>query len=84
MLSFFSNPVFQNIVGSLFRHLLTVSGGALAAKGFMESGMLDQIVGGAMAIMGTAWGSINKTQEPTEALAPAKTKAVAKATKHAS
>lgn len=83
MLSFLSNPVFQNIIGSLFRHLLTVSGGALAAKGIMESGTLDQIIGGVMATMGTFWGAANKAQEPVEPLAPAKTKTVAKATKRA-
>lgn len=81
-MSFLSSPTFQNIFGGLFRHFLTIMGGALAAKGYLEAGLLDQAVGAGMTLMGTAWSVINKTAETVVVVTPA-TVALAKQAKAA-
>jgi len=43
------------VVLGLIRHALTVLGGALASKGYIDTSMVDATVGAIIIIIGTAW-----------------------------
>lgn len=44
------------------RHVLTVIGGGLVAKGYLDAGTLNVIIGGAVAAGGVAWSIVDKKQ----------------------
>jgi hypothetical protein len=45
----------KTIVAGMIRHGLTMLGGALVAKGYMDSGSTAAFVGGGMALVGVIW-----------------------------
>ena len=45
----------QPILAGIMRHALTTVGGALAAKGIMNSGTVNEFVGAGMVLAGVAW-----------------------------
>lgn len=42
-------------VSGLIRHALTTLGGYFAAKGFVDEGMVTEVVGAIMVLIGAAW-----------------------------
>lgn len=51
-------------VGGLVRHGLTTLGGYLAAKGYVDEGTANELVGAAMVIIGFVWSLAVKKPEP--------------------
>jgi len=47
----------------MIRHALTIMGGFLVAKGMLEEGVMQEIVGGIMAAIGTGWSWYAKTED---------------------
>lgn len=52
----------RDTVLGILRHLLTVSGGALAANGTVSSSELEQGIGAILTLVGIAWSIWNKRQ----------------------
>jgi hypothetical protein len=52
----------EQILGIL-RHALTFVGGILVLKGWVEEGLVQEIVGGAITLIGTLWSVF--TKKPT-------------------
>jgi hypothetical protein len=52
----------KEILLGLTRHILTTLGGILVSKGYVDSGSLEMIVGGAVTIAGVLWSVANKRQ----------------------
>lgn len=46
----------------IIRHTLTFVGGILVAKGLIDEGMLTEIVGGAVTLVGAIWSVVAKTK----------------------
>ncbi len=55
----------KEIIFSFLRHSLTAGGGALAAKGYLASGSVDETVGAVLTILGVVWSIIEKRKKPT-------------------
>lgn len=47
----------------VIRHTLTFAGGILVAKGILEQGVLTEIIGGLMTVIGGVWSIIDKTKK---------------------
>lgn len=52
----------REVVLGVIRHSLTFAGGILVAKGILEHGLLTEIVGGVMTVIGGIWSVISKTK----------------------
>lgn len=52
----------KEMVMAVARHLLTAAGGALVARGALDAGSADLIVGGLVAAIGVAWSYLDKRQ----------------------
>jgi len=52
-------PTKEQILG-LVRHALTIVGGALVAKGFIDEDILAEAIGGVLAIAGVVWSIVDK------------------------
>lgn len=50
----------KEMVMAVARHLLTAAGGALVARGVVDAGSADLIVGGLVAAIGVAWSYFDK------------------------
>lgn len=48
---------------SFVRHLLTFVGGVLVAKGLFEDGIITEIIGGVMTVIGGILSVLDKTKE---------------------
>jgi hypothetical protein len=48
------------IVMSGVRHALTFGGGFIAAKGWMDQGMVAEVIGAMMTLAGVAWSLYEK------------------------
>ena len=44
----------------VIRHTLTFAGGILVAKGILEQGLLTEIIGGIITVVGGVWSVIEK------------------------
>jgi hypothetical protein len=44
----------------LLRHVLTMAGGYLVAKGYVSEGDVETIVGATIALAGVAWSAFDK------------------------
>jgi opacity protein-like surface antigen len=51
------------IILGFVRHLLTIVGGLLVAKGSLSSGVMDAVIGGVLAVAGTVWSAVQKVQQ---------------------
>ena len=52
----------KEIILGIVRHTLTFAGGILVAKGLLEQGVLAEIIGGVMTVVGGVWSVIDKTK----------------------
>jgi hypothetical protein len=52
----------KEVILGIVRHTLTFAGGILVAKGLLEQGLLTEIVGGVMAVIGGVWSVVDKTK----------------------
>jgi len=56
----------EQLLGIL-RHVLTFVGGLLVTKGLVDAGMVEQVLGGLLTIVGGLWSVFSKkTSVPTE------------------
>jgi hypothetical protein len=53
----------QAIVLGFIRHALTAAGGALVAKGYIDSTGLESVIGGLITAVGAAWSAYDKRQQ---------------------
>lgn len=53
----------KEIILSIVRHTLTFAGGILVAKGLLDQGVLAEIIGGVMTVVGGVWSIIDKTKK---------------------
>ena len=53
----------KEIILGIVRHTLTFAGGILVAKGLLEQGVLAEIIGGVMTVIGGVWSIIDKTKK---------------------
>lgn len=51
-------------VAGLIRHALTTVGGVLAAKGYLDSGMVEASVGAVVTLVGVVWSLVAKRKRP--------------------
>ena len=51
----------EQILG-IVRHSLTFIGGILITKGLIDESILNEVIGGAIALTGAIWSIINKKQ----------------------
>ena len=52
----------KEIVLGVVRHTLTFVGGILIAKGLIDEGVLSEIIGGVITLVGGLWSVIDKTK----------------------
>ena len=45
------------------RHVLTFLGGFLVVKGYLDDGLLNELIGGAIALAGTIWSIVDKNKK---------------------
>lgn len=50
----------QDVMGGLVRHLLTLGGGALVARGYIDEATASQLIGGGIALFGVVWSVAQK------------------------
>lgn len=48
------------MIFGLLRHVLTMGGGFLVAKGYVAEGDIETLVGAALALGGVAWSAYDK------------------------
>lgn len=53
----------KEIILGIVRHTLTFAGGILVAKGLLDQGVLAEIIGGVMTVVGGVWSIIDKTKK---------------------
>jgi hypothetical protein len=51
----------EQILG-IARHILTFAGGFFVVKGYLDEGMLNELIGGVLALAGTVWSVVAKTK----------------------
>jgi hypothetical protein len=44
------------------RHVLTFLGGFLVVKGYLDESLLNELIGGALALAGTIWSIVAKNK----------------------
>jgi hypothetical protein len=49
-----------SIISAFLRHLLTAAGGVAVAKGYVDSGTLETVVGAIMTLVGFGWSFWDK------------------------
>jgi hypothetical protein len=45
------------------RHILTFAGGFLVVKGYFDEAILNELIGGTIALAGTVWSIIDKNKK---------------------
>jgi hypothetical protein len=45
------------------RHVLTFLGGFLVVKGYLDESLLNELIGGAIALAGTIWSIVDKNKK---------------------
>jgi len=53
----------QEQIFGLIRHALTIVGGALIAKGYIDSDGIEEVYGSVMALVGVVWSYIDKNKK---------------------
>lgn len=53
----------KEIILGIVRHTLTFAGGILVAKGLLDQGVLAEIIGGVMTVVGGVWSIIDKAKK---------------------
>ena len=49
-------------VFGVIRHVLTFVGGALVLLGYSDDAMVQELIGGVMALVGTVWSILDKKE----------------------
>jgi len=49
-----------SIISAFLRHLLTAAGGVAVAKGYVDSGTLETVIGAIMTLVGFGWSFWDK------------------------
>jgi hypothetical protein len=49
----------EQVVG-VIRHVFTFVGGILVIKGFIDESMVQELLGGVVALVGTVWSIVDK------------------------
>ena len=57
---------YKKEIGGLLRHLATIAGGVLIAKGSLTTDSFTMILGSASSIVGTGWSFVNKASHKKE------------------
>ena len=57
---------YKKEIGGLLRHLATIAGGVLIAKGSLTTDSFTMILGSASSIIGTGWSFVNKAAHKKE------------------
>ena len=57
---------YKKEIGGLLRHLATIAGGVLIAKGSLTTDSFTMILGSASSIVGTGWSFVNKAAHKKE------------------
>ena len=52
--------MFKDMALGMARHALTVAAGALVAKGVVDAGTAEAVVGGLLALVGFGWSALEK------------------------
>jgi len=55
----------EQVIG-IVRHVLTFVGGLFVLKGYLDESLANEIIGGAITLVGTVWSVISKKQEPQQ------------------
>ena len=45
------------------RHVLTFLGGFLVVKGYLDESLINELIGGAIALAGTIWSIVDKNKK---------------------
>ena len=45
------------------RHVLTFVGGFLVVKGYLDEGLLNELIGGVLALAATIWSIVDKNKK---------------------
>lgn len=56
----------REVILGVIRHTLTFAGGILVAKGILEQGLLTEIIGGLMTVIGGVLSVIDKAKRLPE------------------
>ena len=51
----------EQILG-IARHIMTFAGGFLVVKGYLDEGILNELIGGSIALAGTVWSILDKNK----------------------
>ena len=57
---------YKKEIGGLLRHLATIAGGVLIAKGSLTTDSFTMILGSTSSIIGTGWSFVNKASHKKE------------------
>ena len=57
---------YKKEIGGLLRHLATIAGGVLIAKGSLTTDSFTMILGSTSSIIGTGWSFVNKAAQKKE------------------
>jgi hypothetical protein len=63
----------RDAIFSILRHVLTAVGGVLAAKGVIDGGAVEPLIGAILTIAGFGWGVYDKRSREAEIVDAAKT-----------
>jgi hypothetical protein len=55
-------PIMKAATLALLRHLLTFIGGALVAKGFIDTESLQEIIGAIITLLSIGWMTVDKAK----------------------
>ena len=55
-------PIMKAAAISLLRHLLTFIGGALVAKGFIDTESLQELIGAVITLLSIGWMTVDKAK----------------------
>mgnify|MGYP003336149783 CR=1 FL=1 len=55
-------PIMKAATLALLRHLLTFIGGALVAKGFIDTESLQEIIGAIITLLSVGWMTVEKSK----------------------
>jgi|TARA_R110000851_G_scaffold169312_4_gene315472 hypothetical protein len=53
----------DSVLNGLVRHILTAGGGYLVAKGMIDEGSVETVVGAVIALAGVVWSAVAKKKD---------------------
>jgi hypothetical protein len=58
-----TNKMTKEQIFGIARHILTFAGGFLVVKGYFDEAILNELIGGTIALAGTIWSIIDKNKK---------------------